>query len=1067
MRKLSLCMVIVIGFILSSVSLIQAISFDNSKQLIKDTNMKYGKIDIKNAFGYGDKIASVELLENTESCSNNCYAILNLTLYKKSSFLDEIKFESVGFNNQRSKYNIKDYKFYLASNTKKQLYDYCYLNEITNTTQCEKRESNNPLFEEFNPNIKLPSGNYLIKLTGSKNKGEKIDWLIKTQGVWLDEWAIWGTIAQFVYDDFADDAVNSSLWSSSLATGATLTEASNRLELSTSWSNPNGVRESSFTAINLNYSKSINNVTLNVSLAAESNCFADGTAVSYFYVFNSSDAIYSAGSSGASGSSLVASWTFVRNNSETDGFIVYKDGAFNKTTTFTNLSNIVFYGKVYGNVPGACTVTATTSVSLFRYSTGGITQIISPANNYLSSSRQVGFNCSATLASGTLVNMSLFTNSSGTFTLNKTESLSGSSGSVMIYQNFTDESSVLWSCMACDNSGNCGIAEENRTVSIDTIPPSITINYPNGTYNYGYPNLNVTVNASITSGSSCWFTYNNTNYTLNCANPISSFLQDNDVNTLTVYANDTAGNLNSSVKTWLYTIYQYANTYNATTYETQTQSFIVNASGMSSASLNYDGTSYTASISGNIATKSLSIPQVTSTTNKTFFWMFNGGVINSSLYNQTVYPINLSLCSGANNISYLNFTFKDENTNSALNGSFDVATFYYQLNSGSTIKTLSYANPGSYTGSYSLCFSPPSESVLVNGSVQYAASGYPQRTYTLTPTTFTNTTTNTTLYLLSTADGIYSSFQTVTSSQSRIAGVNILVERVIGLNYETVGVDTTDDSGVATFWLNPNYDHRITATASGYTTNVVTIRPTQSTYTLVMSGSGTSSNMSYTSPIPGIKWISNRGSGTLKVGTYSIQVNVTDSQSSLENCKFELIDMDNATILATTTSLTNSSFCSLTNSVTVIKGQKIFGRVSVDTTSTDGFVIIDTDYKWSVFDDNARTWISTTSLLDEIFDSPEFGDDQNRAEYSRMMFFFIFATIVLGVFIFFTGAELQSPGITILITTSIVWIASIGGLLSFDSGSDNILPVFEKYGLALIWTLYGGGFALNQWRKTE
>ena len=51
----------------------------------------------------------------------------------------------------------------------------------------------------------------------------------------------------------------------------------------------------------------------------------------------------------------------------------------------------------------------------------------------------------------------------------------------------------------------CGFAETNRTLTIETIPPQITINRPSTTESYGYHGMNQTINwskeASISNGN--------------------------------------------------------------------------------------------------------------------------------------------------------------------------------------------------------------------------------------------------------------------------------------------------------------------------------------------------------------------------------------------------------------------------------------------------------------------------------------------------------------------------------------------------------------------------------------
>ena len=101
-----------------------------------------------------------------------------------------------------------------------------------------------------------------------------------------------------------------------------------------------------------------------------------------------------------------------------------------------------------------------------------ITSLISPENNLNTSNSSLTFNCSAT-DNVNLSNISLYQNISGDFVLNQTVHISGTYGSA----SFTVKniySSFYWNCLACDNDSNTDWGNENRTVSIDQIIPTIT-----------------------------------------------------------------------------------------------------------------------------------------------------------------------------------------------------------------------------------------------------------------------------------------------------------------------------------------------------------------------------------------------------------------------------------------------------------------------------------------------------------------------------------------------------------------------------------------------------------------
>ncbi|GAG57372.1 unnamed protein product, partial [marine sediment metagenome] len=83
------------------------------------------------------------------------------------------------------------------------------------------------------------------------------------------------------------------------------------------------------------------------------------------------------------------------------------------------------------------------------------------------------------------------------------------------------------------------------------------------------------------------------------------------------------------------------------------------------------------------------------------------------------------------------------------------------------------------------------------------------------------------------------------------------------------------------------------------------------------------------------------------------------------------------------------------------------------------------------------------------------------------IFFFLIVTILIGVFTYFSGVEISSPGIMILVIWFIVLVASIGGFLTFDSGSSNVNTVMEQFGFLFIYTLLVVSFFIHTIRRAN
>ena len=493
----------------------------------------------------------------------------------------------------------------------------------------------------------------------------------------------------------------------------------------------------------------------------------------------------------------------------------------------------------------------------------------------------------------------------------------------------------------------------------------------------------------------------------------------------------------------------------------------------------YNGTTYNASstlITG--ANYSLNysmnaVPLIVNGNQQQKYWYFSFNldnvITNTTGINQSVDKMQLNYCNSSLTQNYINITVYDETDSTKItNTTVDSSTWYYWETTGdkSINRTLSYTNT---TGSdeHSFCFIPAYDSIKTDLTFKYAKTGYPQRTYTVNNLALTNTSTQSSLYLLATADGIYSSIAVTNLFGGPISGVDVLIEREISGSYVTIGQATTDDSGLVTFWVNPDYLHRLTASKTGYTTTTVSIQPSQSLYTLTLSDTS-SGNANYTSEVAGVMAIVRPPSGFISNGTTNFNLTLTASKSNLENCKFDLFNATNISQnLASTTGVTNVSYCYLSITYTTDKDQKIFGRISVDTTSTSGFVIINEDVAWVAIDLQKESWRGLQNFFSDFASLSEFGEEGAEGDFSRLVIFFIIATTLLVVFTYFTEVELNNPGITIFLIFGIILLASAGGFLTFERGSSDLDNFMEQWSFALLSTFFMIAYFINYFRRTS
>ncbi len=99
---------------------------------------------------------------------------------------------------------------------------------------------------------------------------------------------------------------------------------------------------------------------------------------------------------------------------------------------------------------------------------------------------------------------------------------------------------------------------------MDSVLPEINITNPVGDLDYIRIGDNETLEYNISDANldSCWYEYNETNVTFNCSENQTNFTYIPGQNNLTVYANDTFGNLNSEITQWDYKVLENSLTYN-------------------------------------------------------------------------------------------------------------------------------------------------------------------------------------------------------------------------------------------------------------------------------------------------------------------------------------------------------------------------------------------------------------------------------------------------------------------------------------------------------------------------
>lgn len=252
--------------------------------------------------------------------------------------------------------------------------------------------------------------------------------------------------------------------------------------------------------------------------------------------------------------------------------------------------------------------------------------------------------------------------------------------------------------------------------------------------------------------------------------------------------------------------------YNATTTETLSESFMINITYNTSiytlgiGVLRYNGTDYlgSATTSGpdTLFRRSISVPSVTSQQNVTFKWMFTFTGANGTFYDnstekyQNISVINASVYDFPYNVPFINFTIYNESSLARVNATFK-ATFNYGLSS--LFKNLSYEDATVKNSSFSFSFNPYDKNYLVSGTIEYSAPGFAPRTYNLNEQTLTNSTTMINLYLLNTGDSTSFIISVRDNTYTQVGGAVVHIQKYNSGTgtWTTIEVVTTNDDGKA------------------------------------------------------------------------------------------------------------------------------------------------------------------------------------------------------------------------------------------------------------------------------
>lgn len=656
--------------------------------------------------------------------------------------------------------------------------------------------------------------------------------------------------------------------------------------------------------------------------------------------------------------------------------------------------------------------------------------------------------------------------------------------------------SYKWGIKACGGAlGTSCNYSTNRTLSIHVIPPNLTLISPvrNLSTINGTSTINLTYIASDEFLDSCWYnsTINTTISYITCNSSVSIPVIVNYTNrplTINYYSNDTFGSLSSGeAKVYVYYVIPTANVSQPKAVEgeiftTYLQLNMTNITAHDvSAYFVYNGQNYSSPVKNTLSDDIIYFNQsvvavnpgvLSSNINWTWFYSIdpNGGDVNITNYNisssHNVSSMVLSLCNSSVSKNVLNVTFRDESGLIAkMNATMDLASFSYR-HGNSDNHTYTFTNT-THNYEYDFCIYPiyTPGTVYVEYELSYSNSEtgtYPQRKNFYNETFINSSVTNKVLYLLNYNNGLTSTYNVVTIGNQVISDVFVTVSRNVGGTNVEISNGYTDDAGSISFFLNPNYDHVFTFSKSGYTTLTQTIKPTQTTYTITM---GTSTNyFYYTYPLEGISYVIWPPSGIIQSGMYNYTFKVYSRSSNIKNCSF-YIYRGNGTLL-------NSSVaCNLTGSFTNGGTANVWINTSgVDTlygqyfiTLSNGTYKIEGDAQWKNVNISSKNFgRSIRTAINDSINLPEWGDDPQTNDFSRIVFFFLGLAIVLAMLNFYTGYDTAYPGAFLYVVTAVVILMS--AINGFSGPGFFYLDVVQITTTATPHSFFGGfERIINNW----
>jgi len=485
------------------------------------------------------KISDYTLLSNTPQCSKDCSATILINLTKEGSLIDALNFFKIKGVTKKA-YLLREYSIDVDGKP----YDY----------------------------KATPPGVYKVTIRGSKEPYETIDWVIKANDISITDWAVWGTtpgslsfdvdLVHYYTFESATKNVDVKSGYNFTATDISLSVVGGKEGNATrgNWSGGSGNMWDSTegTPKYLNDSTTGSfSIWINSSVGEylEVDTIGSGTG----FRLDGTPHFYCAGDLVSNTSITENVWTLITFTWDGSHKKIWLNNdlvgnASSNCNPFIGSGQIVSYG--YSNDAAEIAtldegrwynISLTSAQITSLYSGVSTMALESPIDNYISNSSQVNFTCSFNIVGATGKNISLWHNQTGTWHMNQTNEVTGTSNETTFFLTL-DEGKTLWSCSACDSDDDCTTATENRTIEVRSFP-SINISRPSATET----SLTIPILLNITNKTALSFCY--FNITRGASTEVANTEIVNCLNTTAVLS----GEATYIINTWANNSYGYFN----------------------------------------------------------------------------------------------------------------------------------------------------------------------------------------------------------------------------------------------------------------------------------------------------------------------------------------------------------------------------------------------------------------------------------------------------------------------------------------------------------------------------